>query len=64
MSGLNGGNDALGAGEVFKGIYRLVVGDRNIFRSAGVVEPGVFRPDAGIVQTEMCIRDSLATADI
>ncbi len=51
MSGLNGGNDTLGAGEVFQGIYRLVVGDRNIFRPAGVVEPSVLRPDAGIVQT-------------
>ena len=43
MGGLNGGNDALGAGEVFEGVYRLVIGDRHIFRPAGVVEPGVLR---------------------
>ena len=47
---LDGRNDALHAAGVLKGVHRLVIGDGHILRPANVVEPGVLRPDARIVQ--------------
>ena len=51
MGGLDGRDDALGAGQIFKGVHSFIVGDGDIFRAADVMEPCVLRADAGIVQT-------------
>ena len=47
---LDGRDDALRAGEVLEGVHRLRVGDGDVLGPAGVMEHGVLRPDAGVVQ--------------
>src|ERR1700686_716394 len=44
------GNDALDATAIAKRGERLIVRDRNILRAPVVLEPRMFRPDAGIVE--------------
>ena len=50
MGTLNSGNNALRAGEIFKGVHRLFIGNGNVFGSAGIVKPCMLRTDAGIVK--------------
>ena len=50
MGALHGANDPLRPGDILKGVLRLVVGDRHILRPADIVEMGVFRSDARIIQ--------------
>ena len=49
VGGLDGGNDALGAGQVFKGLHGLVIGDGDVLGPADVIQVGVLRADAGVV---------------
>ena len=49
VGGLDGGNDALGAGQVFKGVHSLVIGDGDVLGPADVIQVGVLRADAGVV---------------
>ena len=51
VGALNGRNDSLQAGEVFKRIHCLIVGYRNISRPALIVQEGVLRPDARVIQS-------------
>ena len=51
MRGLNRRNNALRAGQIFKCLYRFLVGNRHVLRAAGVKQHGVLRTDARIVQT-------------
>ena len=50
MGRLNGGDDPLGAGQVLEGLHRLLVGDGDILGPSRVVEVGVLRADARVVQ--------------
>ena len=50
MGALYGTDDSLGAGQIFKGGDCLLVSHRHILRAAGIVEPGVLRAYAGIVE--------------
>ena len=50
MGALDGGDDALGAGEQRHRVHRLGVADRPVRRSAGLVQPGMFGADAGVVE--------------
>ena len=50
MGRLDGGDDTFQTAEIFKGVHRLAVRDGHVLRPSGVVEPGVLRPDAGVVQ--------------
>ncbi len=43
-------NDALGAGAELERLQRLLVGRGDVFDAADIVQPGMLRPDAGIVQ--------------
>jgi hypothetical protein len=43
-------DDALSLAAELEGLQRLVVGDRDVFDAADVVQPGMLRPDAGIVE--------------
>ena len=43
-------DDALGAAEQREGLHRLGVGDRAVLGAADVVQVGVLRADAGVVQ--------------
>ena len=47
---LDGRDDALGAAEQRERVHRLGVGHRPVRRAAGVVQPGVLGPDAGVVE--------------
>ena len=58
---LDGGDDALHAGQVLEGVHGLVVGDGHVFRPPGVVQPGVLRADAGVVQPR---RDGIHWRDL
>ena len=50
MGGFDGGNNALHAAEILKGIHGLRVGDGDVFRPSDVMEMGVLRPDAGVIK--------------
>ena len=50
MAGLQRRQDAFGARELVERGQRLVVGDADVFGTAGVLEERVFRADAGIVE--------------
>ena len=59
--GSSAGNDALQLAAKLERLQRLGVGDADIFRAAHVVQPGMFRPDAGIVEPG---RDRVALEDL
>src|SRR5438552_1659480 len=61
MRGFEGGNDALELAEKMESVERLIVGRRNIFRPAAFLEPGMLRPDAGIVEAG---RDRMRLGDL
>ena len=50
VTGFECGNDALRATQLMKGSQRLVVGGSDVFGSANLLQPSVFRPNAWIVQ--------------
>src|SRR5699024_7808225 len=51
VGALQGRNDAFGAAQDLEGVHGLVIGDRLVGGPAGVVQPGMFGADAGIVQS-------------
>lgn len=51
MGAFYGADDALRPGQVLKGFHCLVIGNRNVLRSADIMEMGMFRPDTGIIQS-------------
>ena len=57
MGRLQSGNDALEAAAELEGVQRLLVGGGEIFHPAHVPQPGMFRPDAGIIEAR---RDGMA----
>src|SRR5215469_764982 len=44
-------DDTLKPAAQLEGVERLTVGDRDVFDAAEIVEPGMLRADAGIVET-------------
>ena len=50
MGALQGGDDPLLPGEGDEGLHRLLVRDGDVAGASRVVEPGVLRPHAGIVE--------------
>ncbi len=50
MRGLQRWNDAFQPRQQLKRRQRFVVGRGQVFHPAGFVQPGMFRPDAGIIQ--------------
>ena len=61
MRGFERRNDALELAQKMEGLERLVVGRRDIFRAAAFLEPGMLRPDAGIVEAG---RDRMRLGDL
>ena len=51
VGGLEGGDDPLGAGEELDGLDGLGVRDRAVLHAAAVLQVGVLRADAGVVET-------------
>src|SRR5574338_260533 len=50
MGGFQGRDDALQPAQVVEGLQRLGIGHRDVFGAAAVLEPGVLRADAGVVE--------------
>ena len=61
MGRLQSGNDAFEAAAELEGVQRLLVGGGEIFHPAHVPQPGMFRPDAGIIEAR---RDGMALQDL
>ena len=51
MARFKRGDDAFQAAQVVERLKRLVVGHRDVFGAAAVLEPGVLRADAGVIKT-------------
>ena len=51
MAGLERGDDSLGLAGQLKGLQCLGIGDRNILRPPDIMQPRMFRPDAGVIET-------------
>ena len=50
MAGLECGNDAFGAAQVVEGLQGFLVGDAHVLGAFGVLQPGMLRSHARIVQ--------------
>ena len=50
MGRLDGRDDALRTGQILKGADGFLIRDGDIFGPAGIMEPGVLRAHAGIIQ--------------
>ena len=50
MAGFEGWNNAFGAAQVVEGIERFLIGDADILRAANLLQPGVLRANARVVQ--------------
>ena len=61
MGRLERRDDALDLGAELEGVERLLVGGRHIFDAADVVQPGMLRADAGIVEAG---RDRVGLGDL
>ena len=51
MAGFQGGDDAFQLGAELEHFHRLIIRRGDVFGALGIVQEGVFRADAGIVQT-------------
>src|SRR6056297_1053890 len=61
VAGFQRGDDPLLRAAELEGFQRFLVGDRDIFRAANLVQPAVFRPDAGVIKTR---RDGIPFEDL
>ena len=51
MCGFNGRDDSFGFREILEGTDGFLICYRHIFSAAGVMEPGVLRTDARVIQS-------------
>ena len=51
MGTLNSADDSFSSCQIFKSIYRFIIRNRDILRSADVMQISMLRSDAGIIQS-------------
>ena len=51
MGTLNGADNSLGSCQIFKSIYRFIIRNGDILRSADVMQISMLRSDTGIIQS-------------
>ena len=61
MSTLNGADDALGACQILECVYRFIIGHGHVLRASDIMQIGMLRSNAGIIQT---CRDGIYRCDL